>query len=523
MTAFWAILSIILIGIIAIQIGKVTELAAKIRGEEEVADRNNRTTSFYMLVFMILFLIACVASAAYYKNWMLGFGPHQAASEHGGSLDYMFNITTFFTGIVFFITQAALFYFSYKYRAKKNGKAMYMPHNNRLEVIWTVIPAVVMTFLVIGGLDVWNEVMADVGSDEEFIEVEATGYQFAWTLRYPGEDGKIGARDFRMTSGVNPLGQDWSDEANLDDLHPNDLVLPVGKKVRIRILARDVLHDFYLPHFRVKMDAVPGMPTYFVFTPTKTTEEYRQELSKYPEYQVPDPNEPDKMLWQTFKYELACAELCGTGHWSMRKLVRIVTEDEYNIWLKEQQPYYMTSIYGTADDPWPIDGRLPGIVADSRKQEFSDAFDTARNATDADGKTFVLKYVTFEKGSAALTDLSKDYALNNVVAALKEYDDLTIELAGHTDNTGDVESNMTLSQQRADAVMAYLVQNGVSADRLTAVGYGQDAPIDDNGTEAGRANNRRTEFTITSGGAEIVVEEAEVMEAAEPVLEDATE
>jgi cytochrome c oxidase subunit 2 len=363
MTALLAILSLILIAIIAVQIGKVTELAAKIRGEEEVEEQNNRRQSRYLLLFMILFLVACVWSALYYKNFMLGFGPHQSASEHGGSLDYMFKVTTFFTGIVFFITQAALFYFSYRYRATKGGKASFLAHDNKLEIIWTAVPAVVMTFLVIAGLDAWNDVMGDVGADEDFIEVEATGYQFAWQLRYPGADGELGERDYQLISGVNPLGQDWTDEANLDDLQPNELWLPVGKKVRVRITARDVLHDFYLPHFRVKMDAVPGMPTYFVFTPTKTTEEYRRELREYPEYQVPDPNNPDKQLWETFEYELACAELCGKGHWSMRKIVKIVTEEEYNDWLSQQQSYYLSTIYNTNNDPWKGKDEVPAMIS----------------------------------------------------------------------------------------------------------------------------------------------------------------
>lgn len=500
MTALLAILSIILIAIIAVQIGKVSELAAKIRGEEDVQERNNRTTSRWLLIFMILFLVGCVASAIYYKNYMLGYGPHEAASAHGKSLDSMFNITLIVTGIVFFITQIALFWFAYKYRATKGGKAMYLPHDNKVEIIWTVVPAVVMTFLVVGGLDAWNDVMADVGTDEEVIEIEAMGYQFAWQLRYPGPDGKLGSRDFRLTSGTNPVGQDWTDESNLDDIHPGEIVLPVGKKVRVRILARDVLHDFYLPHFRVKMDAVPGMPTYFVFTPEKTTEQYREELKKYPEYNVPDPNDPEKMLWETFNYELACAELCGTGHWSMRRLVRIVPQAEYEEWLKSQTPYYMSSIYQTEADPWPIDGRLPSIVSSTRKQEFTDLFDAAfKGATEAE-RTFVLKYVTFETGSAALTDLSKKYELANVIEAMKQYPDLVISLGGHTDNTGDAAANLTLSQQRADAVLAYLTSNGIAASRLRAVGYGQNAPIGDNETEAGRAENRRTAFTIVSGG-----------------------
>ncbi|MEZ4987915.1 MAG: OmpA family protein [Saprospiraceae bacterium] len=500
MTALFAILSIILIAIIAVQIGRVSELAARIRGEEDAQERTNRSTSRWLLIFMVLFLLACIVSAVYYKNYMLGYGPHQAASEHGGSLDKMFNITLIVTGIVFFITQIALFWFSYKYRARKGGKALYIPHDNKIEIIWTAVPAVVMTFLVVGGLDAWNDVMADVGTDEEVIEIEAMGYQFAWQLRYPGPDGKLGSRDYKLTTGTNPIGQDWTDESNLDDFHPSEIVLPVGKKVRVRILARDVLHDFYLPHFRVKMDAVPGMPTYFVFTPTKTTEEYRQELKKYDEYNVPDPSSPEKMLWETFEYELACAELCGKGHWSMRRLVKIVSESEYEAWLKTQNSYYMSAIYKTADDPWPIDGKLPAIVASTRKQEFTDLFDTAMKGNTLAERTFVLKYVTFETGSAQLTEISKKYELANVIDAMKANSALVIGLGGHTDNTGSADANMTLSQERANAVMAYLVANGISADRLKATGYGQNQPIADNGTESGRAENRRTEFTILSGG-----------------------
>jgi len=352
MTALVVFLCLILFAIIIVQIGKVTELAAKIRGEEEVQDMANRRQASYSLIFMIVFLVACVVSGAYYKNYMLGYGPHEAASEHGMSIDNLFSVTLFFTGIVFFITQILLFYFAYKFRAQRGRKAAYISHNNTLELVWTGIPAIVMAYLVIGGLDVWNEVMPDVGPDDQFIEVEATGFQFAWQLRYPGPDGQLGTRDFRMIKeGVNPLGQDWSDAKNHDDFLPNELVLPVNQKVRVRITSRDVLHNFYLPHFRVKMDAVPGMPTYFIFTPTKTTEEYREQLSKFPEYQVPSPADAEKQMWETFEYELACAELCGKGHYSMKKLVRIVSQEEYEQWLSTQTSYYLTNIKGTEYDP----------------------------------------------------------------------------------------------------------------------------------------------------------------------------
>jgi len=196
--------------------------------------------------------------------------------------------------------------------------------------------------------------MADVVEGEDYIEIEATGFQFGWEIRYPGPDGLLGTKDFRLITATNSLGQDWEDVKNLDDFKADEIVLPVGKKVRVRITSKDVLHNFYLPHFRVKMDAVPGMPTYFVFTPTKTTEEYRASLSSYKEYQFPsdpaDPNGPQ--FWETFNYELACAELCGSGHYSMRRLVRIVTDEEYKDWLAKQNSFYLSSVRNTANDPW---------------------------------------------------------------------------------------------------------------------------------------------------------------------------
>ena len=354
MTTLLAIACLLLITVVVVQIGKVTELATKLRGEEEVEQINNKRSGTAMLFFLVGFLVFCIGSAIYYKNWMLGYGPHQAASAHGDRLDSMFNLTLFFTGIVFVITQILLFYFAWKYSGEKGRKALYFPHDNRLEIVWTVVPAIVMTFLVISGLDAWNEVMADITEGEEFIEVEATGYQFAWHLRYPGPDGKLGARNYKLINAVNPLGQDWTDEKNWDDVHPSELVLPVGKQVRVRITSRDVLHNFFLPHFRLKMDAVPGMPTYFVFTPSKTTEEYRRELSKYKEYQaLSDPADPNSdPLWKVFNYELACAELCGKGHYSMRRVVRIVSEEEFQAWLAQQQSYYTTSIRNTEEDPF---------------------------------------------------------------------------------------------------------------------------------------------------------------------------
>ncbi len=491
-----AVLCLLLIAVIIVQIGRVTELATKIRGEEEMQLVINRRQANLSLIFMILFLVGCVVSAYMYKDWMLGYGPHKAASAHGDSLDRMFNITLFFTGIVFVVTQILLFYFAWKYRGEKDRKAIYMPHDNRLEIIWTAVPAVVMAFLVINGLDTWNEVMADVDPNEEYIEIEATGYQFAWAIRYPGPDGKLGTKNYKLITGLNPLGQDWTDEKNVDDIHADKIVLPVNKKVRVRITSRDVLHNFFLPHFRLKMDAVPGMPTHFVFTPTKTTAEYREELSKYPAYQKPaDPADPTgPKLWEVFNYELACAELCGNGHFSMRRIVEIVSEDEYKAWLGQQQSYYLSNVRFSEEDP--NKDKLFDAEIKARKQEFTDALEKAL-ASDSI-RTVKFNYVNFETGSANLTPLSK-YELDNLVEALNKYPNMTIEIAGHTDNTGDAAENQILSENRAKAVFDYITGKGIDANRLRAVGFGQTRPIDTNDTDEGRANNRRTEFYILSG------------------------
>jgi cytochrome c oxidase subunit 2 len=263
----------------------------------------------------------------------------------------MFNITLFFTAIVFFACQFLLFYFGWKFRGRKGARAKYWSHDERLEMVWMLIPAVVMTFLVVGGLRAWNQAMADVSDKEvigkDYIEIEATGMQFAWLLRYPGRDNKLGTKHFTKITGTNPLGQDWTDEKNIDDFHPSEIVLPVGKKVRVRINSRDVLHNFYLPQFRVKMDAVPGMPTYFVFTPTVTSDSMRTRYKKYPHWNIPDKKDETKKRYEAFEYELACSELCGRGHYSMRRVVKIVTEEEYENWLDEQEKtsHYLANVY----------------------------------------------------------------------------------------------------------------------------------------------------------------------------------
>lgn len=455
MTILLVIISIILIAVIIVQIGKVTELAAKIRGEEEMQYEVNRSQGGYMILFLVVFLIGCIVSAVYFKNYMLGYGPHLPASEHGSILDKMFNVTLFFTGIVFVITHILLFYFSWKYSAKKGKKALFIPHDNKLEIIWTAIPAVVMTFLVVGGLDAWNEVMADVSEDDKYLEIEATGFQFGWNLRYPGADGLIGEKNYKLISSENPLGQNWKDEKNLDDFLATELVLPVGQKVRVRITAQDVLHNFYLPHFRVKMDAIPGMPTYFVFTPSKTTEEYRQELKKYPEYNAPDPADPSKMLWETFEYELACAELCGRGHYSMKRPVKIVSQEEYDTWLASQSSYYLSNIRFKESDPWT--DKLFDVEVSSKKEALNAAF-----VFDNIGKELPIDALSFKGDKEfSLTGSSKEQ-LVLLAETLKSKQGSSVSLAV----TIPTESDNMMAEAKTKLILDVLYANGVNSSQI---------------------------------------------------------
>lgn len=500
-TGFIAILILVILAVVVVQIGKISDLAAKIRGEEEVAQQANDTTAVWLVGFMVLFLIGTIWSAVYYKDVMLGYGPHSAASAHGGEIDGLFNATLGVTFIVFFITHVLLFWYSYKYRSREGNKAQFIAHNNTIELVWTVIPAIVLTFLVVKGLVAWNNIMPDVSEEDQYLEIEATGYQFGWDVRYPGNDGKLGTKDFRMINlANNSLGMDWSDDKSIDDIvlgGTDQIVLPVDTTVRVRITSKDVLHNFYLPHFRVKMDAIPGLPTYFIFKPIKTTEEYRQELRNYPEWNEPyDVEDPESLpRWKEFNYELACAELCGKGHYSMRRVVKIVTRDEYETWLAEQKSTYITTIRNTEDDPRL--GQLLDVEIKERAQELRADFKNALDSEKAEDKTILLRHVFYDTGSAGLSDLSK-YELDNLTDILKNNSGVTVELAGHTDSVGDDATNLEISRNRAQNVLNYLANKGLDISRLSSNGYGETAPIGDNGTEEGRAQNRRTELRIIS-------------------------
>lgn len=273
-----------------------------------------------------LFLIMLIAGL-YFSIWEIkvhgALTLPAAASEHGKNWDSMFKATFLITLGVFIITHILLLGFAYKYRQRKGHKAFFYPHNDRLEIVWTSVPAVVLTLLVVFGWVNWTRMTDPARQAEDQMVVEVVGRQFNWMARYPGSDGELGPRNYKLINSVNALGIDFASQASQDDILPSEIVLPVGKPVKMIFGALDVIHSAYIPTLRVQMNTVPGMPTFFYFTPTVTTEEMRQKLGD-----------------AEFNYLLYCNKICGSSHYNMSMKVIVVTEVEYQQWLQEQQPFY---------------------------------------------------------------------------------------------------------------------------------------------------------------------------------------
>lgn len=284
--------------------------------DKKIQTTSNRVNAALFVVFLVgTFGLMTWYSIKEFSNYQLPI-----ASEHGVITDRLFWVTMAVTGFIFILTHILLFWFPYKYQYKTDRKASYYPDNNKLEVIWTLVPAVVLALLVISGWRAWTDI-TDPAPDGAH-EIELLGYQFAWEIRYPGKDNILGDFDYRLINASNSRGIDFSDQNSRDDFPSQTVVIPKGEPILFKIRARDVLHSVFAPHMRLKMDAVPGMPTRFWFVPTKTTAEMRAELGD-----------------EDFEYEIACTEVCGSGHFSMRRVITVVEPDEYRKWFSEQKSF----------------------------------------------------------------------------------------------------------------------------------------------------------------------------------------
>ena len=303
-------------------IGKVLRLYELSRGLQgrEAHINWNRIQAVLFAIILVLSLYGTYWTYDAYSATVTT----EAATVHGEELDFMMWVTIIITTIVFVLTHIALFGFSFKYGGSSTRKAYFYPHNNALERLWTIVPAIVLTTLVILGFFTWRNITNIPESEQKkALKIEVVGEQFKWNIRYAGEDNQLGQRNFKLTSANNNLGIDFTDVKSWDDKLGGEIVLPVNRAVRVQIGAKDVLHSFYIPHFRVQLNAVPGMPTYFQFTPRFTTAQMREKLNK-----------------PTFDYVLLCAKICGAGHYNMQTKVTVVSQQEYEVWLSNQQLYY---------------------------------------------------------------------------------------------------------------------------------------------------------------------------------------
>lgn len=261
------------------------------------------------LVALAIWLVPVMAVVLGMRRWL-----PPLASVHGAGIDRMIHYLLITVGSLFVFGHLALGYFIWRF--SREGRVTYRLASPKVEHRWSLIPVVLMTLIAEGGvfvlgLPVWGKFYASAAPPEA-VQVEVTAEQFAWNIRYPGQDGSFGRTDPRLMSLDNPVGLDKNDPAAQDDLVVlNELYLPVNRPARIRLRSKDTIHSFFLPNFRVKQDAVPGMTIDIWFVPTAVG-----------------------------TYEIACAELCGFAHFQMRGLLRVMPPEEFEKWRREEPPYF---------------------------------------------------------------------------------------------------------------------------------------------------------------------------------------
>ncbi len=319
---FYYVLFFLVICTVIAVIGKIHSLyvlTKKMNGKYNPLS-GNTFQAILLFLFLLFFLWGVYYSYTVWGSWAW----REAATEHGKEVDQMFIITTVLITIVMVVMHILILTFTLIYRMRAKRKAYYYPHNDTVEKIWTIIPATVLTILVLFGFFSWRKI-TNVPEElqKSAIQIEVLGEQFKWSVRYAGTDGIIGKRNYKLTTATNPYGIDFNDKSSWDDIEGSDIVIPVGKSVRFHIISKDIIHSFYIPDFRVQMNAVPGMTNYFQFTPTVTTEEMRDRM-----------NDP------SYDFIMLCNKICGQGHFNMGKKVIVVTEAEYKDWLSKQSKYF---------------------------------------------------------------------------------------------------------------------------------------------------------------------------------------
>lgn len=388
------ILLVIVLAIIAIaQLTKVYELSRSLRKnkEEEISAADNKLNANLMLMWMFLFFVGTVFLYVRYGDYL-----PVSASAHGVDVDQLMKVNIWLITVVFFIVNFFLFFFAWKYQYKKGRKAKFFAHDNRLEMLWTLVPGVTLAFIIVYGLITWNKITGPASADA--LQIELYSRQFDWTARYPGENKTFGSANYNLISTSNPLGlvtaegirakmdeldaqienvehqlaenrlmpllpesyvatledkvnrlkrhkQRISDldensvnglsswEAGNDDrIVKGEMHIPVNKEVELIFRSQDVIHSAYLPHFRAQMNTVPGVATRLKMTPTITTAEMRKITGN-----------------DGFDYVLLCNKVCGAAHFNMQMKVVVESEADYNAWVAKQKMFKAPEVKEVAD------------------------------------------------------------------------------------------------------------------------------------------------------------------------------
>ena len=366
------VLFVLVLVLFVAQIIRVFEISSRInKNGNEVSDGSNNINGILLLLAGIGLIVFFFWQRAEWMDQTL----QAPASEHGVMIDKLWDTTMGLIMFVFLLLTPMLFGIAYYFRGRKDRKASFITHNNKLEFFWTAIPAVTLLALISYGLNVWGKIVNQDVSDAIVIELYAK--QFGWSARYAGEDNKLGSANVRYVGGRNELGViskntkesqikavdekidkllaeiensnnpaekklksarveklekkrktlltyfiTTSEEQLLaaeDDVVTKELHLPVGKKVLFKFRSQDIIHSAFLPHFRVQMNCVPGTTTQFAFTPTVTSEDMKKEMDN-----------------ELFDYVLLCNKICGNAHYNMQMKVIVESEEDFNKWMESQ-------------------------------------------------------------------------------------------------------------------------------------------------------------------------------------------
>lgn len=265
------------------------------------------------LVGLLIWFIALALALPFFTDWWPLPG---TITEHARQVDAQYNLTLWVTGVIFLLAQVALGYAVFKFGAKRSAPAAHTRGSDRWELLWTIATTVLFVGLTFMGYTVWAEARfteaASARPADDRLIVEVVGQQFVWNMRYAGADGKFGPTDIKLIDDSlgNPLGVNRDHADGKDDIIVPRMAVPVNREVELVLKTKDVLHNFFVPEMRIKLDTVPGITGIMRFTADKTG-----------------------------TYEIVCSELCGLGHYKMRSFLDVMEPDAYEKWLVDQASF----------------------------------------------------------------------------------------------------------------------------------------------------------------------------------------